>query len=167
MPNDASEHALGNIVYTPFNMDIAYVSARFFAGCCRRLRHRRANSSFCSFYCFQWELRCCVLRCRKFIIDLDGIRYFSIKWLQLQRHRHKTLQDVVLMTFVIWNSYVLLAGWGERRRRWKFSLCAWTVCILQIFSCSSSDLFTNSEILFSLSSTADRRLIKKREILFT
>lgn len=34
------------------------------------------------------------------------------------------------------------------------------VCILQISSCSSSDLFTNSEISFSLASTADRRLIK-------
>ena len=136
--NDASEYALGNIVYTPFNMDIAYVSLLFFTlYLCVCLSSSTSLSLVLSFYvafhCFQLGLSACHTKRRQiYHRSRWNPLYFSIKWLQLQRHRHEMLQDVVLMTFVIWNSYVLLPSGGsvwkgiKRHRRWKFSLCAWT-----------------------------------------
>lgn len=143
-------------------MDIAYVSF---------LLASLPPSSFLAeqvekFREFLFVLLLCVFVARTFYHKSSENPVFSIKWLQLQRHRRETLQDVFLMTFVIWNSCVLFA---RGRNQPEFSLCAcWRVCILQILDCcSSSYLFAYWEshvdkTLFRHSSTADiRRLMKK------
>ena len=81
---------------------------------------------------------------------------------RLQRHRHKTLQDVVLMTFVIWNSCVSFCKGREGVK--IFSLCV--ACLhFADFSCrSSSYLFTTRD--FSFVSTAEKHEVGDGKILW-
>lgn len=72
---------------------------------------------------------------------------------RLQRHRHKALQDVVLMTFVIWNSCVSFRKKRGVRGGKFFPLCVNCLHFADFSSRSSSYLFTTRD--FGFVSTAE------------